>query len=464
MDPKEKKRTLPLSQVDLSYSAPFVVRMTENKYYARSYDDVPPPVMSMFAEHEPSLRANQARSVDRGRQYMPPLSSYLNPQIEETVKENPLTSTQQLDRRRRHDTTRLYNALLKCDTTVLTQMLKEGYNMSEIVFAVPKLPSDLLAEQYTSLEFVVFKNDLVLARFLLEKGVNPNVEGPNGDTPLIISIKAEFLQMCESLLVAGANTCKPDTNGKTPLYWAVDKKNQKIINQLLDYGAEMTIHTALLHAIDLGYLDVVQLLVERGAPLNVVSSGTPLIRAIERSHSDITKYLIKKGADINLADKNGNLPLNLCMEKRNFEILNCMIANGLKVDATLASSLLVCSLEMEQVDTVEYFIKQGADVNQKNKNGQTLLSTALKNSDLRSFRLLIESGADPRLAEAEIKKKMAKDDDFAIYMNSLNLESKIKKVTIRENGAPKGESTENASSLQGATGHEEAPLHVNKHI
>jgi hypothetical protein len=104
MDPKEKKRTLPLSQVDLSYSAPFVVRMTENKYYARSYDDVPPPVMSMFAEHEPSLRANQARSVDRGRQYMPPLSSYLNPQIEETVKENPLTSTQQLDRRRRHDT------------------------------------------------------------------------------------------------------------------------------------------------------------------------------------------------------------------------------------------------------------------------------------------------------------------------------------------------------------------------
>jgi ankyrin repeat protein len=127
----------------------------------------------------------------------------------------------------------------------------------------------------------------------------------------------------------------------------------------------MTIHTALLHAIDLGYLDVVQLLVERGAPLNVVSSGTPLIRAIERRHSDIIKYLIKKGADINLADKNGNLPLKVCMEKPNFEILHCMIEKGLKVDATLASSLLVCLLEFEQVDMVEYFIKQGADVNQK---------------------------------------------------------------------------------------------------
>jgi hypothetical protein len=86
------------------------------------------------------------------------------------------------------------------------------------------------------------------------------------------------------------------------------------------------------------------------------------------------------------------------------------------------------------------------------------LSLALKNSDLRSFRLLIESGADPRLAEVEINEKMSKDHDFAIYMKSLDLESKIKKITIRENNAFQGESAENASFLQGATGHEEAPL------
>ncbi|KAJ3620763.1 hypothetical protein MTP99_004686 [Tenebrio molitor] len=345
---------------------------------------------------------------------------------------------------------RLHCALVNSDTTVLTQMLREGYNMSKIVFGFSHW-----SVKYTPLEFVVCWNNLPLVLFLLEKGVNPNVGRKN---PLIISIKRGFYQISEKLIILGANTCKPDKNGKTPLYWAVDTKNKKIINLLLDHGAELTIHTALLHAIDLGYLDVVQLLVERGAPLNVVSSGTPLIRAIERSHSDITKYLIKRGADINLADKNGNLPLKVCMEKRNFEILNSMIEKGVKVDATLANSLLVCSLELEQVDMVEYFIKQGADVNQKNKNGQTLLSTALKNSDLRSFRLLIESGADQRLAEAEIKEKMAKDDDFAVYMNSLDLDSKIEKLTIRENDAPKGKSTKSAPFFQSGTGHEEAPL------
>jgi ankyrin repeat protein len=419
-------------------------------------------------QENPTIRP---RSMVMGQHRMP-LVLDLDPQIVEnvTVGENPSISTWRLRRgcrrpvaaRQDQNQDRLYHALLNSDTTSLTQMLGEGYNMSEIVFAVPMRSDSFVSgstlQNYTSLEFVVFKNNLPLVQFLLEKGVNPNVGGTNGDTPLIISIKAGFHQISEKLIVAGANTCKPDKNGKTPLYWAVDKKNQKIINQLLDHGAEMTIHTALLHAIDSGYLDMVQLLVEKGAPLNVVSSGTPLIRAIERRHSDIIKYLIKRGADINLADKNGNLPLKVCMEKRNFEIIIGMIEKGLKVNATLANSLLVCSLELEQVDMVEYFIKLGADVNQKNKNGQTLLSTALKNSDLRSFRLLIESGADQRLAEAEINEKMAKDDDFAVYMNSLDLESKIKKLTIRENGASNGLSTKSAPFFQSGTGHEEAPL------
>jgi ankyrin repeat protein len=161
--------------------------------------------------------------------------------------------------------------------------------------------------------------------------------------------------------------------------------------------------------------------------------GTPLSIAIRETCWDIVKCLIESGADVNLADLDDNLPVKMCMEKRNFEILNHMIEKGLKVDAILANTSLVWSLEMENVNLVKYFIEQGADVNQKYKNDQTLLSIAMKNSDLRSFRLLIESGADPQLTEAEIKEKMTKDHDFAIYMKSLDLESKTKKLTIRGN-------------------------------
>jgi ankyrin repeat protein len=139
---------------------------------------------------------------------------------------------------------------------------------------------------------------------------------------------------------------------------------------------------------------------------------------------------MESGAQLNLADK--NLP-GVRVEKLNFEILNFIVEKGLKVDTTFANTSLVWSLELENVNLAKYFIEQGADVNQKYQNGQTLLSTALKNSDLRSFRLLIESGADRRLADAEIKEKMTKDYDFAIYMKSLDLDSKIEKLTIRGN-------------------------------
>jgi ankyrin repeat protein len=99
------------------------------------------------------------------------------------------------------------------DTTVLTQMLREGYNMSKIVFGFSHW-----SVKYTPLEFVVCWNNLPLVLFLLEKGVNPNVGRKN---PLIISIKRGFYQISEKLIILGANTCKPDKNGKTPLYWAV---------------------------------------------------------------------------------------------------------------------------------------------------------------------------------------------------------------------------------------------------
>jgi ankyrin repeat protein len=195
-------------------------------------------------------------------------------------------------------------------------MLNEGFDMSKTLFRVPEMRF-----RSTALKFVVKNNNLSLVQFLLEKGVNPNVGGTNGNTPLIISIKRGFYQISEKLITLGANTCKPDKKGKTPLYWAVNKKNINIINLLLDHGAELTIHTALLHAIDSDYLDLVQLLVKRGAPLNVVSSGTPLIRAIMRGHLNIARILIKSGADVNLGDECGKVSVEVCIEKLNFEMI-----------------------------------------------------------------------------------------------------------------------------------------------
>ena len=55
--------------------------------------------------------------------------------------------------------------------------------------------------------------------------------------------------------------------------------------------------TPLHHACHSGQVDVVRLLLERGAELDAqsFSRGTPLMRAIESSREEVVEFLISKG-------------------------------------------------------------------------------------------------------------------------------------------------------------------------
>ena len=55
--------------------------------------------------------------------------------------------------------------------------------------------------------------------------------------------------------------------------------------------------TALHHACHAGQVDLVQLLVERGAEIDAqtINGGTPVMRAIESSRESVVDYLISKG-------------------------------------------------------------------------------------------------------------------------------------------------------------------------
>jgi ankyrin repeat protein len=83
-------------------------------------------------------------------------------------------------------------------------MIRKDFDMSETVFQLPGW-----SIKFTPRQFVVHKGKLPTVQFLLEKSVNPNVRGIKGDTPLIISIKVGFHQICEKLIISGYGTyCK----------------------------------------------------------------------------------------------------------------------------------------------------------------------------------------------------------------------------------------------------------------
>lgn len=84
----------------------------------------------------------------------------------------------------------------------------------------------------TALTATVFKGDSKLSEELLQAGADPNLGDSNGVTPLIYAIQSENKPMVELLLRYGADKTKKDQQGKGPFEYAFFSKNQEIINLL----------------------------------------------------------------------------------------------------------------------------------------------------------------------------------------------------------------------------------------
>ena len=73
--------------------------------------------------------------------------------------------------------------------------------------------------------------------FLLTKGADPNLAGGHGDTPLIIAAKAGFDDAAGWLIGLGANIDTTNKAGETALIIAVQQRDARLARLLLEHGA-----------------------------------------------------------------------------------------------------------------------------------------------------------------------------------------------------------------------------------
>ena len=88
--------------------------------------------------------------------------------------------------------------------------------------------------------------------------------------------------------------------------------------------------TALIHAADNGKLEIVQLLLDKGANINYSSyiGGTSLLYAAGSGYLDIVQLLLDEGADINLSNNNGDTSLIIAAKYKNIEVVKLLIRKG----------------------------------------------------------------------------------------------------------------------------------------
>jgi ankyrin repeat protein len=196
---------------------------------------------------------------------------------------------------------------------------------------------------YTPLYAAVQNNHKPVVEYLLSKGAR--IDEKNGQTGATSLYKACFngsLNIATVLVNAGADVNLKSTDGFTPLYAAVQNKHKPVVEYLLSKGARIDEKigqkgvTALYQACFIGSLDVVKVLVDAGADVNLKSTEeyTPLFIAIQNNHKSVIEYILSKGARVN--ETNGqyhDTPLHKACESGSLEVVKILVNAGADINA-----------------------------------------------------------------------------------------------------------------------------------
>jgi uncharacterized protein len=239
----------------------------------------------------------------------------------------------------------------------------------------------------TPLLFAARDGRLEIVRTLLDARANINVVDANGITPLIAAITNNHPDVARFLVERGADIKTADWYGRTPLWAAVETRNMDVDNATFE------------NAIDRApFLDLIQLLLERGADPNVrmkevppirreflritgslswvdFTGQTPFLTASLAGDVTVMKLLLKHGADPMIPTFGGTTPL--------------MAAAGVNwvFDQTFDEG------QAALLDAVKLCVELGMDVNAINSMGLTAAHGAANRGSDEILTFLVSQGA-----------------------------------------------------------------------
>ncbi len=226
-----------------------------------------------------------------------------------------------------------------------------------------------------------------------------------GSTPLHEAVRYGQVDIAKLLLAAGAKVDALDAVGKSPFLLIIPQDKQySMYSALMTFNADVTqkdmFGDTVLHVCTMAGVktDVLQLLVSHGAPVNERNKKgvTPLSLAIEKGNMEHVVFYAQAGADINAEDMEGNTPLGRALESPSITMLKTLVtpANVLSKDSSGNTPLHIAIIKDSPYEYIEYLVASGADVNARNKDGDSVLFLAVKKNKKDVGDLLLSKNAD----------------------------------------------------------------------
>jgi len=160
-------------------------------------------------------------------------------------------------------------------------------------------------------------------------------------------------------------------------------------------------HASFIKAIQLGDAEKVEVYLKQGMKINELSQigATPIIYAIWGSHTDVVHLLIEYGADVNLETERFGNPLSIASQVGNMAICQSLLVAGASVESCGkdGKTVLMEAIYNQHPYLAKFYIENGAKVDNQGPSGWTALMYASMIGDTISVQNLLHAGANPNI-------------------------------------------------------------------
>ncbi|XGW21143.1 hypothetical protein V3C99_004247, partial [Haemonchus contortus] len=257
--------------------------------------------------------------------------------------------------------------------------------------------------QFTPLHYVARSaNPVSMAEWAMShiKELNLNVVDAGGRTALLLSVMANNPTLAKVLLEHGADTVKADNEGKSPLSVALfDRKDPELCKEVVNYGGVSAVNhcidgVSLLHiAVKNEDAEIVQFLLENNAAIDAENreGETPLEVAVRQNNRNLVTLLLDRGAPVRMNGLGQTSILHKAISSA--PDMLAIFADKAKGVDWRTRGLLTYALDEQLLDCAKILVTAGADVEEKDTLGNTLLVQRILMSDDAGAAFLLENGA-----------------------------------------------------------------------
>jgi len=189
----------------------------------------------------------------------------------------------------------------------------------------------------TALMYAASYGDVCTVKKLIDMDADLDIQGRFNYTALICALMNGHIEVIAELIKAKADLDLKDDEGHTALMGAVITKKFDIAKMLIKAKADLNVQdrkgdTILFYAISNNNKEMVENIIRAGADVNLKDfdlEQSPLMMAVRKDFHDIVQLLVDEGADLDLINKYGETAMDLAVVRGSQEIIQ-ILSDGIE--------------------------------------------------------------------------------------------------------------------------------------